>query len=116
MRKNEVIIIMTIIAICLTTVLLMKYGATAPEKKVLKVTINKEIVLERQITSTENTNVDLFLPSGHTATLVINDGRVRILTLPEEICPRGICSHTGWIKSPGEIIVCLPNRIVISLH
>lgn len=48
------------------------------------------------------------------ATLEIKDGRVRMLPLPEELCPRGICSHTGWIAHSYESIVCLPNRIMIA--
>ncbi len=49
----------------------------------------------------------------HQASLEIKDGRVRMLPLPEALCPRGICSHTGWIAHSYESIVCLPNRILI---
>ncbi len=49
----------------------------------------------------------------HQATLEVDGGRVRMLPLPEELCPKGICAHTGWIAHGYESIVCLPNRIMV---
>ncbi len=49
----------------------------------------------------------------HTAYVEIEDGKVRMLPLGEDICPNAICSHTGWIEYNYESIVCLPNRIMI---
>jgi hypothetical protein len=31
-------------------------------------------------------------------------------------CPDKVCVNMGWIRSPGQVIVCLPNRVVISLE
>lgn len=30
-------------------------------------------------------------------------------------CPSQDCVRTGWISQPGQQIICLPNRLVISL-
>ena len=30
-------------------------------------------------------------------------------------CPSQDCVRTGWISRPGQPIICLPNRLVISL-
>ena len=30
-------------------------------------------------------------------------------------CPSQDCVRTGWISHPGQQIICLPNRLVISL-
>ena len=30
-------------------------------------------------------------------------------------CPSQDCVRTGWISRPGQQIICLPNRLVISL-
>jgi len=38
--------------------------------------------------------------------------RVRVLFSP---CPRQACRHGGWIGGAGEMLVCLPNEIVIRL-
>ena len=42
----------------------------------------------------------------------LQPGRVRVA---ESGCPSQDCVHTGWADSPGEQIICLPNRLVISL-
>lgn len=42
----------------------------------------------------------------------VRDGRVRVVSSP---CPRQACRHGGWIGAAGEMLVCLPNEIVIRL-
>lgn len=49
----------------------------------------------------------------HTAVVEIQEGRIRMLPLDEELCPQGICAHTGWIVYSYESIVCLPNQIMV---
>ncbi len=54
-----------------------------------------------------------FGQGAHQAQLEVERGRIRMLPLDRQLCPRGICSHTGWISAPYESIVCLPNRIMV---
>ena len=42
----------------------------------------------------------------------VNGGRVRVLSSP---CPRQACRHGGWIGAAGELLVCLPNEVVVRL-
>lgn len=42
----------------------------------------------------------------------VRGGRVRVLSSP---CPRQSCRHGGWIGSAGEMLVCLPNEVVVRL-
>ena len=46
-------------------------------------------------------------------TLECRDGAVRV---SESQCPGRDCLHTGWISSPGAQIICLPNRLVVSIQ
>jgi hypothetical protein len=50
------------------------------------------------------------------AEIETNNGEIRMLPMPRELCPRGICSARGWIKRPGAAIICLPNRLVVQLY
>lgn len=43
-------------------------------------------------------------------TLKIESGTVRILSSP---CPHQICLHRGGIMHAGDMIVCVPNRVVV---
>ena len=45
-------------------------------------------------------------------TIPAEPGRIRIL---ESGCPGQDCVHTGWASQAGQQIICLPNRLVISL-
>ena len=42
----------------------------------------------------------------------VRGGRIRVLSSP---CPRQACRHGGWISAAGEMLVCLPNEVVIRL-
>lgn len=46
------------------------------------------------------------------STLEIDGARAR---LSSTHCPRRICELTGWISSPGQSIICVPNRIVVRI-
>lgn len=74
---------------------------------------NKEVHKIRLVSGLEK-KVTLELNPGK-AVIVIKEGKVRILEMPKDICPLGICANTGWINKVGEMIVCMPNRIVISI-
>ncbi len=44
--------------------------------------------------------------------LEIGNDRIRII---EADCPDKLDVKQGWISNPGEIIVCLPNRLIIEI-
>ncbi|MGN8897729.1 NusG domain II-containing protein [Flavonifractor sp. HCP28S3_F3] len=46
-------------------------------------------------------------------TIQAEPGRICIL---ESSCPGQDCVHTGWADRAGQQIICLPNRLVISLE
>lgn len=45
----------------------------------------------------------------------IRDGKVRMLEMDRLICPEGICSDTGYTDSAFKSIVCLPNRLILTV-
>ena len=40
----------------------------------------------------------------------------RGVRVAETACPHGDCAAAGWIDRAGEQIVCLPNRLILSLE
>lgn len=90
--------------------------AAGPHQHYLTVHVDNEFVME--ISFDEKTDRQVEIPFGsdgeHIALLEIGDGKVRMLPLDQELCPRGICSHTGWISRDYQSIVCVPNRIVVA--
>lgn len=47
-----------------------------------------------------------------TTVVEIRDNRVHVLDSP---CPNKICVSQSWIERPGETIICLPNRVSITV-
>ena len=45
-------------------------------------------------------------------TIEITNGKVRIL---DADCPDKICIQDGSISKPGDILVCLPHKVVVSI-
>jgi len=87
-----------------------------PGRQYISVHVDNEFVME--LSFDESAEKLVSVPFGaareHSAVLEISGGRVRMLPMEEELCPRGICSHTGWISLDFQSIVCVPNRIVVS--
>lgn len=88
-------------------------GATGP--KYARVFVQNRQVAELSLLPGESFDYDLSFGENnqHSATIEINDGKIRMLPLSEDLCPRAVCSHTGWIEYSYESIVCLPNQIVV---
>jgi hypothetical protein len=42
----------------------------------------------------------------------IHNGAIRVA---ESDCPKKLCKHTGWVRTPGRSIVCVPNRVLIEV-
>ncbi len=42
----------------------------------------------------------------------INSGRVRITDSP---CPSKTCIKTGWIEQEGQMICCVPNKVLVKI-
>jgi hypothetical protein len=42
----------------------------------------------------------------------IRNGAVRVA---ESDCPKGVCKHAGWVRTPGRSILCVPNRVLIEV-
>jgi len=43
----------------------------------------------------------------------VKDGRIRVA---ESDCPKGVCKHAGWVRTPGRSIICVPNKVLIELR
>lgn len=111
MKKGDFIVIAFIMG---TALLLMGLQAlpAASGTRMLRVELDGTFV--RDVAMDEDHSFAVDLPGGQ-ATVEIVAGRVRILKMPRELCPLGICSSVGWVERTGDAIVCLPNRLVLTV-
>ena len=108
-RRNEIILIVVVL---LLAVGYFAYTRLKPEKKGAEVVVyvfgdeyarfplneDREFV----IAYLKNSNV-----------LVIEDGYAYIR---EASCPDGLCIHQGKINKSGQMLVCLPNQVVVQIE
>ncbi|WP_058486812.1 NusG domain II-containing protein [Defluviitalea phaphyphila] len=50
---------------------------------------------------------------GHHNTIRVEKGRIRFI---EADCPDLVCVNSGWLSKPGDIAVCIPNKILIRIE
>jgi len=87
----------------------MKLLWNLPQGQYLEIYKNNEILatysLNQQITKT------ISGAKGETK-ITINNGKVRFSSAP---CAKKYCIHQGWINKANQIILCIPNKISISI-
>lgn len=104
--KREFILIAAVLLAALLLSLIYKVRHTKPAVYV-------EISVDGTVTETLDLSRDQEYTvtgvGGGTNRLVIKNGEVWVT---EASCPDKICVHQGKISHDGEMIVCLPNRMV----
>jgi hypothetical protein len=43
----------------------------------------------------------------------VRDGRIRVV---DADCPHGICVNMGWVGRSGQLIACVPNRVIVKIE
>ena len=75
------------------------------EGKVIKtIDLNKVVKPEEFTIKTDN---------GHYNTILVKHNGISI---KDADCPHKECVKSGWISEPGEMIVCLPYKLIISIE
>lgn len=106
MKKNDWILLG---AVLFTAVLLMGIHFLRPNEGSGQVEIRVDGVLSGVYPLSEEQTVEI---NHGTNTLVIKDGRADMV---EADCPDGLCVRQRAVSREGESIICLPNRVVVSV-
>lgn len=107
-HKNDILLIAIVLVLALGvwafTLLTRESGGEAV------VSINGEEVMRLPL----DQDTEILLGEGeHTNLLVIEDGQAAVA---EASCPDHVCINQGWIGFNGQSIVCLPNKLVVSVE
>lgn len=77
-----------------------------------RIVLDNELVAELPLSALSET-VTLDVPGArYPITVEAEQGRVRV---SHSACPSQDCVHTGWVSRSGGQIICLPNRLVITV-
>ena len=79
----------------------------------LYVTVRVGGAAYERLSISEDAELEIRLADGrHSNTLEIKDGKAAMIHAD---CPDGLCLKHGQIERAGEIIACLPNRVIIEV-
>ena len=115
--KWDKLIFIGLLIICVISglyVYLIGNTGNANEKVVINV--HGKIINEIPLIKDGKSKIYKFAFNGNNGFIEIKNGSVRMLKMDEKICPKAICSTTGWISKKYQVIVCLPNKIEVNIE
>jgi hypothetical protein len=115
MKKTDIKLIGVIFIICLLILGIYKTIPKETNKRYVVIKVEREIVKRIEIDDrTQGTYKFDF--NSNEGEIEVKNGAVRMKKMSKAICPREICSKTGWIEKNYETIVCMPNKIIVSIE
>ncbi len=112
MTKGDKILIVAVIIINVISLWLVKNVAFNQNSKYISVQVNgeeiKKIIFDKNMVGKQ---IPIETEYGYNL-LEIGDEKVRVI---EADCPDKLDVKQGYISRVGEVIVCLPNRLVIEI-
>lgn len=113
MTKGDKYLIIFIIVISLVSLIYIKKESTDYDEKYIVIQVDgeeyKKIYFGPEVIGKK---IPIQTEFGYNL-IEIGDGKVRVI---EADCPDKLDVKQGYISEPGEVIVCLPNRLFIEIR
>jgi len=110
MKRKEIIIFAIIFVVALASVLIMQLRPAGETKTVL-ITVDGEEY--KRISVNQETEESFTIETDHGINdVVISDGKINVVSAD---CPTQICVNTKEANVAGDLIVCLPHKVVIEI-
>lgn len=111
MKRNDLIIIIGILAIAGLIYGFNKYKVNSMDKSDLYIEIYVNAKLYERVPVGEEHEFIIETEKGINVIKTHNNG----VEMVEASCPDQVCVQTGLITKPGSTIVCLPNEVYIEI-
>ena len=108
--QSEVLLIAVVLLFSVAAILWNWSGGLKGDKHGGMVAVHQQGKLLERVGLEKDTIV--VLPEGQMK-IELKDSRVRVAW---SNCPNQLCVNTGWIKTAGETIVCVPNKVLIEIE
>jgi len=112
LTKGDKYLMVFIVIISLISLIYVKNSAFNYKEKYISIQIDgeeiKKIIFDKKLVGK---TIPIKTEYGYNL-IEIGDGRVRVI---EADCPDKLDVKQGYISKTGEVIVCLPNRLVIEI-
>ncbi len=108
MKKKDIILIIGVIIIALLSILVNKMINSGKSDMVVIYVDNK---LYKEFPINENKSIEINRGKNKNTVYIHNKG----VEMSHANCQDKVCVKTGFIKNPGESIVCLPHKVSIEI-
>ena len=108
--RRDLILLLAVLVIGLIGIVIL-YTRPAALNGEVEVAVDGEVVMTLPLS--EDTEVTIEGVDGGENLLIIQDGTAKIESAS---CPDGICVRHYAISRDGESIICLPNRVVVTIR
>lgn len=110
-RKNDLILIAVIVVIAAAGFIFYSINKkeTGPQDKV-QILINAS--LYKEVNLNEDQTIEITEDGEVKNVVEIKDNKVSVI---EANCPDQVCIHQKTIEKDGEMIICLPNKVVVTI-
>ncbi|MPN28974.1 hypothetical protein SDC9_176421 [bioreactor metagenome] len=115
MKKGDKILFVIVIAV----LLIMSAGTYAyklafkDKDKIAVIKADGKVVKTINLSKLKGTEKFDIKEGEHFNTIIVEKDKISII---DADCPDKVCIKTGWISDAGESIVCLPNKLIVSIE
>jgi len=111
MTKYDKILIVFVVVISLFGMYIVKERASNYNKKYVEITVDGEEHSKYVLDNNIDKEIEVITDKGYNI-IQIQNGQVLV---EESDCNNQLCVRKGVIEEPGEIIVCLPHKVVVQI-
>ena len=109
LTKADILLILILLLLSEVPLLLT---SPEPTNRFAEIKVNGTITNHVILTGHRGTTTyEITTPTGHN-TILVQDATIAVI---DTDCPDAICKQTGVISKPGEIIACLPHKLIIEI-
>ena len=108
MKKTDIVLIIVILALSISLYFIL-YRGPAEETRV-NIYVDGELVRSEGLAETMS---PIVVESSYGCNIIEIDSNAAEVTWSD--CSSQVCVRTGKISRPGEVIVCLPHRLLITI-
>lgn len=113
MTKGDKIIIVSILIISFVSILFINSLNNSSSGNILVIEVNGKLYDEYKLdTINFHKIIEINTKYGYNKVEITKNG----IRIKESDCPDKICVKSGYISNKGEMIVCLPNRLILKIE
>jgi len=115
-RWDKIIIVFLLLLSVLPVGSIVLTKADSENKDTIIIKVDNKLEKSIPLQNQEESEIYEFNFNKNIGYIEVKDGKVRMLEMDKEVCPDSICSYTGWIDKSYQSIVCLPNKIIVTIE